>query len=107
VVALDELEDALQQLLRAKEALENGGSGEVELWFARAKLEVFLAKLSLKHGLEEIATPRVKDKVDLSPEFIEKIIEELNFTAEAYRSGKFEEAFRAGWRVREALTKLL
>lgn len=104
---MDELNSAIQHLLRAKEKLENGGSASVELWFARAKLEVFLAKLSLKHGLEEAATPKFRGKVDLSPEFIKKLIEELGSTAEAYRSGRFEDAFRIGWHVREALTKLL
>jgi len=104
---LGELEDALQHLLRAKEALENGGSSNVELWFARAKLEVFLAKLSLKHGFEEVAAPKIKGKVDLNTESIRKLIDELIFTVEAYQSGRFEEAFRAGWHVREMLTKLL
>ncbi|MBS7287491.1 MAG: hypothetical protein KIH01_01755 [Candidatus Freyarchaeota archaeon] len=107
VVALEELNSALQYLLKAKEKLENGGSASLELWFARAKLEVFLAKLSLKHGLEEAAIPKFRGKVDLNSEFMKKLIEELGFTAEAYRSGRFEDAFRIGWHVREALTKLL
>lgn len=104
---MDEIESAIHHLLKAREMLENGGDCKVELWFARSKIEVFLAKLSLKHGLEEVAAPRIKGKVNLNLEVIDELVEELGLTAESYRSGEFEEAFKTGWSVREKLTKLL
>ncbi|MEM1729263.1 MAG: hypothetical protein QXS15_05880, partial [Candidatus Jordarchaeales archaeon] len=101
---MDELESAIHHLLKARELLENGGDCKVELWFARSKIEVFLAKLSLKHGLEEVATPRIKGKVNLNLEVVDELVKELGSAAESYCSGDFEGAFKTGWNVREKLT---
>ncbi len=104
---MGELSNALQYLIRAKENVKNGEDDELNLWLARAKLEVFLAKLVLQHGLEERTPPKFKGKVELNAETLERLVVELSSAIEAYQSGMVEEAFKTCWLVREVLTKLL
>nr|HDO81047.1 hypothetical protein [Candidatus Bathyarchaeota archaeon] len=106
---MEELDAALRHVMNAKASLEDGGNPAMDIWMARAKLEVFLVKLSLLHGFEEEPEPNLKHtgKVEINVEVLDEILNTLSLVNEAYLSENFREAFEKGWLARELLTKLV